>query len=181
MGMITTNKIKSVLRKGRDAGLEIQPRDIACVLLKTLIKEEDFVYGLVFGFNHAPETPQQYFASNTVTFIREQLKGNIAKTSTTSMLRDISFEENKDALIGMLAKIRELAKTGELAPKDALQLEKDVRVKLIDKFGVSTDKNEKRVVVNAKYNHICEWTRRECFLQTKEYAMEHWGLVEKGR
>lgn len=93
--------------------------------------------------------------------------------------KDISFEENKDALINLLDQIKKLAKEGEIEAKDAVKLETDIRIKLNDKFDVSTNKSEKRVVVNAKYNHICSITRKECWLQTKEFAMEHWGLVEK--
>ena len=59
-----------------------------------------------------------------------------------------------------------------------IKTEADIRVKLNDKFGASEKTSEQYVVVQPKCNHICEITHRECWLQTKEYAKEHWHLID---
>ena len=75
-------------------------------------------------------------------------------------------------------------KSGEKDLKTLALLQKteaDLRVKLNDKFGASEKAEDQYIVVQTKFNHICQWTNRECWLQTKEYAKEHWNLIEKDK
>lgn len=96
----------------------------------------------------------------------------------------MTFEENRAGIEQQIREIRELiGQATEAEPRDLKTLatlqktEADLRSKLNDKFGASEKSEEQYILVQPKYNHICQHTRRECFLQTKEYAMEHWHLI----
>lgn len=67
---------------------------------------------------------------------------------------------------------------GELDAKDFIKLDIEIRTKLNDKFAVSEKQDEQRIIVETKFNTICPHTHRECWVQTKEYAMQHWNLIE---
>lgn len=180
--MILEKDILNIIKTAKTDGYDVLVRDIAYIIVSNVIENKELVYATMFGREDTPANAAKYEKSKKTTYLRNKLADYLddnAESSDKPTHQDISFEENKDALIKMLKKINRMASTGKIDAKDAVKLETDIRIKLNDKFDVSTNKVEKRVMVNAKFNHICEITRKECWLQTKEFAMEHWGLVEK--
>jgi hypothetical protein len=92
--------------------------------------------------------------------------------------KEITFEENKAEMTKLIDRVEEGIATGTIEPDKGLKIIADIRVKLNDKFKVEETTDVQYIVVNKKYNAICEHTHRECFLQTKEYAKEHWHLID---
>ena len=181
--MVTVDDINKILSKSKEQGFDVRMSDIAYVVLSGFFDEKGIAYAILYGKNFGKTEVNEYDKSAKIKFLKKNLKDYIEKAEITKSIskpshKDISFEENKDALIELLNTIRDMKSKGEIEAKDAVKLETDIRIKLNDKFDVSSDKHEKRVVVNAKYNNICEWTKKECFLQTKEYAIQNWGLVD---
>lgn len=180
--MITKEQIKEITEKCRIKGADIKVGDIAYVLLCGHFAEPDVAYRTLFGKESTAKEVERYDKSKEVSVVRQVLK-EYAKESVNVedllLSKDITFEQNKEALIAMLDRIHDAVAAEELDMKDALKMEKDIRVALNDKFGTAEESAQQFVIVEAKFNHICEWTRKECFLQTKEYAKKQWGLVEK--
>lgn len=181
--MISKEQIDKCISACADNGFtEISESDIAYFVLKKEFRDPDLAYRIVFGSSDG--TSDLYEDREDVRFLRSYMNNTIApsdivRSKTTSKLSDISFEENKDALIKKLEELEEAKNNGEIEYKDALKLEIEIRTKLNDKFKVSDTGNKQFVLVQPRFNHVCEWTHKECWLQTKEFAMEHWGLIEK--
>lgn len=184
--MITVDDINKIVSAAEENGMSVKMCDISYIILSGAFSESQVAYAVLFGKEKGEDEASRYAKSMKVKFLKKLMKPMLDGMAVTSARpekkpshKDISFEENKDALINLLRTIKDMKEKGEIEAKDAVKLETDIRIKLNDKFDVSAGKHEKRVVVNAKYNHICGITRKECWLQTKEFAMEHWGLIEK--
>ena len=67
----------------------------------------------------------------------------------------------------MLDEIRLARMNGELDYKDALKLETEIRTKLNDKFAVADTTEQQYVIVECKYNAICEHCNHEIYIPTK--------------
>ena len=66
----------------------------------------------------------------------------------------------------------------EIDIKDGLKILADLSVKLNDKFNVTSEEKDQMIVVNKKYNSICQ-CGRELYIPTKEDLMDKYNLVEK--
>lgn len=160
----------------------ISVRDISYFYLKKEFQDGDLAYSVIFGDSNI--TRNVYESREDVQYLREYMnkyfKTSSSRTINTKKdFEDISFEENKESLLKLLEELKEAKACGEIEAKDAIKIEADIRTKLNDKFKVSESEVQQYVLVQPRFNHICEWTQRECYLMTKEYAMEHFGLVEK--
>lgn len=181
--MITKDQIEKCISACADNGFtDISESDIAYFILKREFKNADLAYSVIFGAEGGSSSLYEDRAD--VKYLRSYMNNNIApaeilRSKTASKLSDISFEENKDALIKKLEELEDAKNMGEIDYKDALKLEIDIRTKLNDKFKVADSGDKQFVLVQPRFNHICEWTHKECWLQTKQFAMEHWGLVER--
>lgn len=178
--MISKEQIKSITEKCADKGYAVRVRDISFVLLCKHYEDVSVSYQSLFGGDATESEVRDYIESPKMKYLK-QLVNEVTNTVTTLSGNEMSltFEENKEALIKMLDKVNGMVSNGDLDAKDALRMEKDIRVALNDKFRVADSTTKQFVIVQAKYNHICEWTRKECFLQTKEYAKKNWNLYEK--
>lgn len=181
--MITKSQIDQCISACSEHGFsDISESDIAYFVLKKEFRDANLAYRIIFGSTEG--TSELYEEREDVRFLRSYMNNTIApsdivRSKTTTKFSDISFEENKDALVKALEELEDAKNMGEIDYKDALKLEIEIRTKLNDKFKVSDSGNKQFVLVQPRFNHICEWTHKECWLQTKEFAMEHWGLVEK--
>jgi hypothetical protein len=92
---------------------------------------------------------------------------------------DISAEENKDAIIKRLGELKEMYDNKEISAKDYVKLDLEARVKLADKFDVVEESKQSVYILPPTYNMVCPHTHRECFQMTKDYAIEHFDLIEK--
>lgn len=182
--MIKKEDIKKIADVCRTNGCEVKVRDMAYLILEANFEDKGIAYKSIFGTDVTEEEMQTYAKSRELKVLRKEMKENgmLSANPITEIKgshTDITFEQNKEALIRMLDKINEAVANEELDTKDAIKAEKDIRVALNDKFRVEDTGSQQFVIVEAKFNHICEWTRKECFLQTKEYAKSQWKLYEK--
>lgn len=196
--------IKQITNDAKQRGHEVRIRDIAYALLRVKFEDELIAYTVVFGTPEKDndvtdydimESTQfliRYFKKdlapkiekmeNSADIIKELTKKKTDKDDTESM----TFEENRAGIEQQLKEILELKRQctdvdGNTDVKTMALLQKteaDLRVKLNDKFGAAEKSADQYIIVQPKFNHICEITRRECWVQTKEYAMEHWNLIE---
>lgn len=180
--MTSREDIMEILSKAKAAGHDLKMGDISFVILEQEYGDPLIAFRSIYGPRGTKEDAERHSESAGIDFVRKILTKKWRAKERKGLTRkfaDISFEENKEALIELLDEIGQLKGTPDLPVKDAVKLETDIRTRLNDKFGTVEKVEERRVVVNVKYNHICEWTRKECFLQTKEYAMKQWDLVDR--
>lgn len=186
--------IKKITASAEKRGHEVRIRDVAYALLRYKMDAE-LAYMVVFGVPKENEVETYESAESTKYLIKTVAKDLIPKVEKTdkeiladilakksivenSNEGDITFEENKSAIVELIKRTEEALEDGRLDTDKGFRILTDLRVKLNDKFKVADKAVQQFVYVQPKCNHICEWTHRECWLQTKEYAMEHWHLIE---
>lgn len=170
---------------------DIRIRDIAYAILQINLQDPLVAFMVAFnGEDCSDSIVEEYQNSKKQTFLQRFIQKTIAPSANEAndtpqitlnniqQNNDISFEQNKAELLRLLEDIERGKKAGSISEKDAIKLETEIRVKLNDKFNVTEAEQEQCIIVQPKCNHICEITRRECWLQTKEYAMEKWNLIE---
>ena len=181
---MTESDIKEIVRDCRNAGYDIRIKDIIYLLSCRFIEDASIVYRCIFDKSVSEAELRKY--ESGISYLKRLIdektgqrgpgNGDSAekspeKKSKKSRYKDITFEENKDALITLLADIQKSKKSGDLDMATALKLETDIRTKLNDKFDISDKKDEHRIVVNSKYNDICPYCRREIRRKTDEDMM----------
>lgn len=172
-------QIKNTIEHFKENGESIRVRDIAYALLSKMFADSKTAYQCLF--NGDVDGYDDY----SVDPMREKLKdylteeGFIKSFSTDDETGGISFEENKSALTKMITDIELDMTRGLIEKKDGYARIADIRYKLNDKFKVEAAQKDRMIIVEKKYNHVCERFRCECYLPTKEDLMEMYNLVEK--
>jgi hypothetical protein len=104
-------------------------------------------------------------------------KESYRSNSRPKSQEEITFEQNKAEIISLIKQTQDALANKEIEVKDALKIEADLRVKLNDKFSVSDTNQEQLVIVNCKYNAVCE-CGREIYIPTKEDLIKEYNLIE---
>lgn len=195
--------VNIITEEAKLRGYDVRIRDIAYALMRVKFKDELIAYTVVFGTPEKDSDVTVYDEMESVRYLCRWFEKDLAPKKSEKKAEDIiseikrkrnaeetsedgtiSFEENRAGIEQQIHEIRELIEQATKAePKDLKTLatlqktEADLRSKLNDKFGASEKGGEQYIIVQPKFSHICEHTRRECWLQTKEYAMEHWHLI----
>lgn len=195
------NILKQITAEAEQRGHSVRIRDIAFALMRVTFDDALSAYSVAFGVPKVDKEIENYESLESTKYLVRYFKKRAEKAepnpteTVEAMVKkriaqntdegSMTFEENRGGIERQIREIRELIEQAKNeTPVDLKTLallqktEADLRSKLNDKFGGSEKSQDQYIVVPKKYNHICEWTRRECFLQTKEYAMEHWNLIE---
>lgn len=170
-------QIKKTIEHFKESGDTIRVRDIAYTLLSKMFADSKTAYQCLFGSEGYDEYADDEMRDKLEQYLSDA--GYIRSVSTDDDSGEITFEENKKEMERLLAKTQQAMDDGLVDPKDALKIMADIRVKLNDKFKVESKKQDRMIIVEKKYNHICERYRCECYLPTKEDLMEMYNLVEK--
>lgn len=182
MVTINTKDILHISDAAKENGYEVGIRDIALVILLEYFKEPEIAYSAVYGKNGTKSEMVQYTKGGKIKFVKGYMDANypsLWESRRGKKKEDISFEENKAYMLQLKSRTEAAIQNSEITKKDGLKILADLSIKLNDKFQVTNNSMEQRVVVYPKFNHVCEFTKKECWLQTKEFAMEHWNLVER--
>lgn len=196
------NKLEKIIEEAKKRSYDVRVRDVGYAVLVAGLGDENLAHKLIFGDDGNEATYKELpHIKYLVNYLKsEDLKKNESKEAediakliannkgkkTDGSDGAITFEENREGLENQLVEIRALIEELKTDPNGydpktmalLIKTEADIRVKLNDKFGASEKTSEQYVVVRPKCNHICEITHRECWLQTKEYAKEHWHLID---
>lgn len=170
-------QIKGTIEHFKGEDVDIRVRDIAYALLSRMFADRKTAYQCLFGADGYDE----YVSSDIREKLDDYLKneGFVRSFSTDTDTGEISFEENKSALTKMIADIEADMAAGLIEKKDGYARIADIRYKLNDKFKVEAAKKDRMIIVEKKYNHICERFRCECYLPTVEDLMEMYNLVKR--
>lgn len=185
MKKLSVNDIKEIVDDASQAGYSIVVGDIMYVVAIRSFQDMNVVYTAIFGKKGDDAIVKSYDKSKKIKFLKDYITKKYILQSDendeTDIPDDISFDENKAYMLALKKKTEDGIKNGSIKQDKGIEILSKLSIALNDKFAVSEKQDEQRVVVNIKYNHICEWTRKECFLQTKEYAMQKWNLVEANK
>lgn len=181
--------IKKLVEDGKRFKHNITMKDISYVLLWQQYNNPILAYKSIFEDN-TDKNIKKYDSSKLIDFVKGYIIANFG-TEATSRLeedvdvdfldysKDITFEENKEAMLRKIAVIERKMIDGKIPDKDGEKMIVDIRTKLNDKFAVAEKIEQQYIIVERKYNHICPHLHKECYVYTKEDLMEEYGLVDK--
>ncbi|MGN0930041.1 MAG: hypothetical protein ACI4N3_05360 [Alphaproteobacteria bacterium] len=182
--MLTNEQLKNITEECAEKGYSVTVRDIAFIVLSNEFDDISVAYKAIFGsepdFNISYATT--YNETSSIKYLRSCINdntfdiGQIKKKD--SNYDDISFEENKAYLLKLKKDTERAMEKEEIEVKDGLKILADITVKLNDKFAVQDNSAEQMVIVNCKYNSVCE-CGREIYIPTKEDLMQKYNLIEK--
>ena len=192
MGKIGIEDFNNILSDAKKMGHNLRMSDIFYTFELQRFDNKGVVYSVLFGKGSSQEEIDEYDESVKIKFLKKYINTNYPLDSPgeneqgkrgkpkkeVENHEDITFEENKAYMLKLKKETEAAIKKGEIEKKDGLKILADLSVKLNDKFAVSEKQDEQRIIVYPKFNTICERTKTECWLQTKEFAMQHWGLIE---
>ena len=174
ISMITNYDIKKIIQDCNGNGHDVKVRDIAYVILCSYFEDATVASKAIYG----DESGKDIEAIPHLTKYMEQhyLK---KKKSGSSPDDELSFEENKAEMIKLINETKLAMDRDEVPKKDGLKILADLRVKLNDKFNVQDESKDSLVVVESKYNSVCEYCGHEIAVPTKEQLMSKYNLIEK--
>lgn len=188
IGLVEINKTIEDLKS---LGYELKMADISYIFLLQFFNDKNIVYTILFGKGANDSEIQKYDGSEKIKLLKKYIKSNFLKKNgkddeedVVQKYADITFEENKDAMIKMIDELKFALDDGKLEYKDYAKMVTDLRTKLNDKFSVSEKQDEQRIIVYKKYNDICV-CGREIYKPTKDDIMEdlmkEYDLVPKSK
>lgn len=188
--MISNENLNKIIKDCESAGYTIKVKDISYILLCRCYDDIAVAYKVIFNNDKTNAEILDYHKSNAIEFLRNYLDINfkdekkeveIAKPKRKKAKgEDITFEENKAEMIKLIKQADDRYANGEIDAKDHLKIVTELRVKLNDKFQVKEEMKEQLVIVNQKYNAICDGCGRETYIPTKEDLMKQYNLIENG-
>ena len=181
--MITKEQIKDCIAFCEEQGYFIDESDIAFLLVNREFRDVYMSYELTKSKGMPSEYVESYSSSDKIACLRQYMNEHWAKRkdtviNTESIEGAITFEENRDALIRYLGEIQNLMNEKKIDPKDGMKMMTDIRLKLNDKFNIKEAQVEQRIIVQPKFSHICDYTRKECWLMTEEWAKKQYHLIK---
>lgn len=199
------SKIKEIVDKAAKRGHDVTIRDIAYALMRVRFDDKLIAYTVIKGAAPANDSDVDAFDELDRIqylirfFTKEQTENTKSETSRLELINaltrrgeessddSMTFEENRAGIEAQIKEVLELKKQlydedGRCIDVKAMatlqKTEIDARAKLNDKFGAAEKSKQQYVIVQPKFTHICEYTRKECWLQTRDFAMQHWHLIE---
>lgn len=183
--MLSNENIRKIISDCTGYNHSIGMRDISFILLSWHFSDYRIAYKAIFGGDNGYDTSnaESYNESEKISFLREYMMRNIYSSecpmcNTVGKNEDISFEENKAYMLKLKKDTEDAMERKEIDIKDGLKILADISVKLNDKFNVQGDNREQVVIVNTKFNAICE-CGREIYVPTKEELIKKYNLIEK--
>lgn len=182
---IKESDIRKIINDSKSMGYDLRMADIFYTFALQMFEDKSIVYATLFGVDNAAKDCDVYDSEKKIKFLKKYIKTNYPfesqidvpskgkkiEENNAKQYEDISFEENKEAVIKLLDKIQSMAASGDIEKKDAVKLETDIRTKLNDKFAVSEKQDEQRIIVYKKYNDICQ-CGREIYRPTRDDIIE---------
>ena len=183
--MISNDKISAIIEDCKLSGFQIRVRDISFVILSKHYEDVSVAYKAIFGSDANDSIIDSYVNSKEIAFLKSYIESNILnkggkkRKGKLSDEDDITFDENKAEIIKLIKETQKALEEGRIKSADALKIQADLRVKLNDKFNINDTSKDSLVIVNHKYNAICDYCGHEHYIPTKEDLMEKYNLKEK--
>lgn len=185
MGKIRVDDLQRIVSDGKKIGYDLRIADIFYVFDLQRFESKNVVYTVLFGKTYSNDNIEKYDNSDKIKFLKRYISSNYpidgfplkfggsnkGDKAEIKQYEDITFEENKEALIKLLERTQQMAKEGKIEEKDAIKIQSDIRLKLNNYFNVSEKQDEQRVIVYKKYTDICI-CGREIYKPTRDDIIE---------
>ena len=184
MNMITKKQIQDCVAFCEEQGYFIEESDIAYLLINREFRDRYMAYELTKSKDMPDEYVDNYDSSDKMACLRKYMNEHWVRRQEHDVINTevvegaVSFEENRDALVQYLTEIQRLMNEKKIDPKDGMKMLTDIRLKLNDKFNIKEAQVEQRIIVQPKFNHTCEYTRKERWLMTEEWAKKQYHLIK---
>lgn len=166
---MTNEAIQELIQKSKKLGYEVTMKDIGYAILRNTITDAASCYYTLYS-KGTDDIVSEYDKSKKITYLRNDI---------FPPKRTVSFEENREQLIGLLDKIKQQSDTGEIKAKDAVAQEAAIRVQLERTFSTGDKEDGNQIIVESKYDDVCPYCHHEIALPPKERAMEVYNLMER--
>ena len=190
---IGLDELNRLIEDCKAVGFEVKMGDIIYALCVDDFKDKSIPYKSLFDKNATDKEIRAYNKHKYTKFLKKYIDTNLLnkeeavskseEKDVTQKYADMTFEENKDAMIKMIDELKEALDEGKIEYKDYAKMVTDLRTKLNDKFSVSEKQDDQRVIVYKKYNDICV-CGREIYRPTRDDIIEDlkktYDLVPKG-
>lgn len=189
--MITIEDIETIVSDLREQTFKASKGDITYCLLCDMVGSEIASY---LAFRTPVANLPKYANGNKVKRVKKalatfglppkpQAQQPTEATETkkpAASKKEITKQENREALMAELDEISRLQSSGDLEAKDAIMARARIRFELNKNFEMDKSEDERRIIiVPQKHDMVCPHTHRECtFRPTKEECMEHYKLKE---
>jgi len=173
--MISKSKLKKIIEDAERKGYKLKVRDVAYAYLCTHFEDSAIAYKVVYGEDVLDTAA--FDAKPAIAYIKDQIKYSLV-TDASESADKMSFDENKKEMIKLIKRTEKGMEEGRIDEDKGLNIIKDIRVKLNDKFNVSDKSKSGIVIVEPKFSKICE-CGREIYVPSKQELMAQYGLVEK--
>ena len=175
---LTVEKVGEILTNASSQGANLKVRDIAYVLLRRYFDDRSYAWRVCFtDADYDEKTIDAYEEGIGYQFLKEVLM-EVRDKGGLLYDEDITFEENKEYMLKLKKQTEEAMANGEIETKDGLKILADISVKLNDKFNIADTTKEQLVVVNVKYNSVCEGCGKELYIPTVEDLKKKYNLIE---
>jgi hypothetical protein len=190
-------KIENIIDNAKKYGYDVTIRDVVYSLLRAVLDNDLMCYTVVFGAPQKDNDIECYErmdkVKHLISYFEKSLSNEKDDQQSAALVaalsanknnakdgdsENITFEQNKSAMIQLIKRTEDALAEGAIEPDKGLKIIADLRVKLNDKFKVEDKTAEQYIIVQPKFNNICDYTHKECWLQTKEFAKEHWHLID---
>lgn len=170
-------QIKTTIEHFKEEGTPIRVRDIAYTLLSHMFVDKSMAYKCLFGDDGFDEYAESEMRAKLENYMTGQCF--LRSVSTDETTGEITFEENRKEMEILLKKTQKALEDGIIEAKDAFKIMADIRVKLNDKFKVESKQKERIIIVENKFNSVCEHCHHEIYVPTVEELKEKYNLIEK--
>lgn len=170
-------RLDKIIENCEQNGHLVGPKEVAYTILRIELDDPQTAFSIIYGGN--ARYSDKFISTPDMTFLYEMMKysNQSAKDNAAKEIK-MSFDENREAMIKLIKETENAMGTGEIEKKDGLNIIKDIRVKLNDKFNVVDNSKSSMVIVEPKFNAVCE-CGREIYIPTKEDMIKKYNLTEK--
>lgn len=186
-------EITKLIEDCKAVGFEVKMGDIIYALCVDDFKDKSIPYKSLFDKNATDKDIRAYNKHKYTKFLKKYIDTNLLhkeeavskseEKESTQKYEDISFEENKDAIIKMIAEAEKKYADGEIEWDKYSDRVSKLRIALKDKFEVAKTQEDQRIIVYKNYNDICV-CGREIYRPTRDDIIEDlkktYDLVPKG-
>lgn len=173
---MNNEQIKETVEHFKESGETVRVRDIAFTLLSKMFSDSKTAYQCLFGSDGFDEYVTDDLRDKISTYLKEQ---GYMRSFSTDASGGLTFEENRSAMEKMLKDVQKDMDDGIIERKDGYARMESIRKALNDKFKIEATEKDRVIIVEKKYNHICEKYHCECYLPTVEDLKEMYNLIEK--
>lgn len=186
---ITIDDINKIIADCKGIGYNVRMSDIAYAMLAKDFKDITIPYTIFYGKGTSESDIKKFDRSKNMKFLKKYIQTNFEDKDKEKVEKhdesniDLTFEENKGAMIKMIDDLEKALNEGKIEYKEYSDRVTKLRIALNDKFKVAEEQNEQRIIVYSKYDAICPYCHHEVKSKPAEEAIreikEKYDLVPK--